>query len=281
MRRGISVSPGVAVGTAFCIHEIFVNPARMHVGEADTAAELARYEEAREQAKRALSTLTSAIGNHAGRDAAAIFAAQGAVLRDLALADKVRAWILDEQISAQAALQRLLELYKTVFSRVEDAYVPIGLMVEAPAAAITIRSMLPQVDFVSIGSNDLVQYLMAADRDNPKVAHLCQPLALAVIQVLTDVVHKCNAVGRTVTACGEMAGQSRAFVLLLAMGVRSFSMSPAFIPLIKEFAKHLSIADAVRILQHALTLHTTGKVTRYLAEQMKRLSPDFDRFDFA
>jgi len=144
MRRGISVSPGVAVGTAFCIHEIFVNPARMHVGEADTAAELARYEEAREQAKRALSTLTSAIGNHAGRDAAAIFAAQGAVLRDLALTDKVRAWILDEQISAQAALQRLLELYKTVFSRVEDAYVPIGLMVEVPAAAITIRSMLPK-----------------------------------------------------------------------------------------------------------------------------------------
>ncbi len=57
-------------------------------------------------------------------------------------------------------------------------------------------------------------------------------------------------------------------------------MSPAFIPYIKECAKHLSIADAVTFLQHALTLHTTGKVTHYLTEQLKRLSPDFDRFDF-
>ncbi len=157
--------------------------------------------------------------------------------------------------------------------------VPIGMMVEVPAAAISISSMLPQVDFVSIGSNDLIQYLMAADRDNPKVAHLCQPLAPAVLQVLTDVVHKCNAAGRTVTVCGEMAGQPRAFALLLGMGVRSFSMSPAFVPYIKEFAKQLSIADAVKILQHALTLHTTGKITRYLTEQLMRHSAAFSKFD--
>ena len=157
------------------------------------------------------------------------------------------------------------------------ADVPIGIMVEVPAAAITISSMLPQVDFVSIGSNDLVQYLMAADRDNPKVAYLCQPLAPAVLQVLTDVVRKGNEANRPVTVCGEMAGEPRAFALLLGMGVRSFSMSPAFIPYIKEFAKHVSLAEAARILAHALTLHTTGKVTHYLTEQLTPLFPDFGR----
>jgi phosphotransferase system enzyme I (PtsI) len=157
------------------------------------------------------------------------------------------------------------------------ADVPIGIMVEVPAAAIMIGSMLPQVDFVSIGSNDLVQYLMAADRDNPKVAHLCQPLAPAVLQVLTDVIRKCNEAGRPVTVCGEMAGQPRAFALLLGMGVRSFSMSPAFIPYIKELSKHLSLDEAGRILAHALTLHTTSKITHYLTEQLTRLVPDFGR----
>jgi phosphoenolpyruvate-protein kinase (PTS system EI component) len=150
-------------------------------------------------------------------------------------------------------------------------------MVEVPAAAITISSMLPQVDFVSIGSNDLVQYLMAADRDNPKVAHLCQPLAPAVLQVLSDVIRKCNAARRRVTVCGEMAGQPRAFTLLLGMGVRSFSMSPAFIPYIKELSRHLTLEEATRISDHALTFHTTAKITRYLTEQLARLVPDFGR----
>ena len=76
------------------------------------------------------------------------------------------------------------------------AEMPMGMMLEVPAAAISIDDMLPQVDFVSIGSNDLVQYLMAADRDNPKVSHLCQPLAPPVLRVLRDVIKACQQ-GRT------------------------------------------------------------------------------------
>ena len=73
---------------------------------------------------------------------------------------------------------------------------PIGMMLEVPAAAISIELMLDLVDFVSIGSNDLVQYLMAADRDNPKVSHLCQPLSPAVIRILESVVETCNREGK-------------------------------------------------------------------------------------
>jgi phosphotransferase system enzyme I (PtsI) len=162
------------------------------------------------------------------------------------------------------------------------ADVPIGMMLEVPAAAICVASMLPQVDFVSIGSNDLVQYLMAADRDNPKVSHLCQPLAPAVLRLLTDVIRQCNEAGKPVTLCGEMAGQPSAVALLLGMGLRSFSMSPAFIPYIKEFARYLTIEKTEEIVRHALTLRTTARVNRYVTDQLTKVCPDFTKqFDFA
>ena len=101
------------------------------------------------------------------------------------------------------------------------AQVPIGMMLEVPAAAVAIETMLEVADFVSIGSNDLVQYLMAADRDNPKVSHLCQPLSPPVLRVLANVISACNAADKPVTLCGEMAGQPSAFVALLGMGFRA------------------------------------------------------------
>ena len=118
--------------------------------------------------------------------------------------------------------------------------VPLGLMLEVPAAAITIEALLVESDFVSIGSNDLVQYLMAADRDNPKVSHLCQPQSPAVLQVLTQVIRACNNAKKPVTLCGEMAGSPSTFALLFGMGLRSFSMSPAFIPTVKELVRKLT-----------------------------------------
>ena len=122
--------------------------------------------------------------------------------------------------------------------------IPVGMMLEVPAAAVSIDTMLEVVDFVSIGSNDLVQYLMAADRDNPKVSHLCQPLSPPVLRILESVIGTCNRADKPVTLCGEMAGMPSAFVLLLGMGLRSFSMSSSFIPSIKDLASHLTIPHA-------------------------------------
>lgn len=159
--------------------------------------------------------------------------------------------------------------------------IPIGMMLEVPAAAISISDMLPHVDFVSIGSNDLVQYLMAADRDNPKVSHLCQPLAPPVLKTLATVIRACRKANKPVTLCGEMAGQPRAFVLLYAMGLRSFSMSPAFIPSMKELAAHLTEEIARRVLRKALTLRTTAAVKRYMAEQLAIIAPNLAMLDTA
>jgi phosphoenolpyruvate-protein phosphotransferase (PTS system enzyme I) len=159
--------------------------------------------------------------------------------------------------------------------------VRIGFMLEVPAAAVSIDALLEEVDFVSIGSNDLVQYLMAADRDNPKVSHLCQPLSPPVLRVLTNIIAACNAADTPVTLCGEMAGAPRAFVLLFGMGLRSFSMSPAFIPMIKDLAGHLTRKRAEKILRRALEIKTTAGVHRFMAAQIAEIAPNLKLLDSA
>jgi phosphoenolpyruvate-protein kinase (PTS system EI component) len=120
---------------------------------------------------------------------------------------------------------------------------------------------------------------MAADRDNPKVAHLYQPLSPAVLRVLANVIRGCHAAGKPVTLCGEMAGQPRAFVLLLGMGLTRFSTSPAFIPTLKELASHLTRHDAGKILKRALTLKTVAKIKRYMRDQIARIAPNIKLLD--
>ena len=135
------------------------------------------------------------------------------------------------------------------------------------------------LDFVSIGSNALIQYLMAADRDNPKVSHLCQPLSPPVLRLLNNVIRVCQENNMPVTLCGEMAGQPRAFVLLFAMGLRSFSMSPAFIPSIKELAGRITTEQAESILEHALKLRTTTNVKRFMASKLRQIAPALTLMD--
>jgi phosphotransferase system enzyme I (PtsI) len=187
-------------------------------------------------------------------------------------------------ITTLEEMRRVHTMVRRVCKQLEEegkdyGQVPIGMMLEVPAAVVSIRDILEAVDFVSIGSNDLVQYLMAADRDNPKVSHLCQPLAPAVLKVLSGLIEDCNASGKPVTLCGEMAGQPRAFVLLLGMGLRSFSMSPAFIPSIKELASHLTPRQARQILRHALELKTIANVKRYMRDQISRIAPNISLMD--
>lgn len=154
--------------------------------------------------------------------------------------------------------------------------VALGMMVEVPAAAVMVDQLLALVDFVSIGSNDLVQYLMAADRDNPKVSHLCQPLSPAVLRVLGNVVNACNRAKRPVTLCGEMAGQPQAFVVLLGMGLRHFSMSPAFIPTIKELASHLTVSMAENLLKKAMSQKTTRQIQKMLTAELLKIAPNLE-----
>ena len=172
--------------------------------------------------------------------------------------------------------------YKTLKTRrIKAREVPIGIMVEVPAIAVCIEQIVDQIDFVSIGSNDLVQYLMAADRDNPKVSHLCQPLAPPVLIVLKKVIEACNAANKPVTVCGEMAGTPKAFLLLLGMGLRRFSMSPAFIPSIKQLASQVELADAEQIVNSVMKLKTTSQVIKFMTRQVEQIAPNLAILDTA
>ena len=114
------------------------------------------------------------------------------------------------------------------------APVELGAMIEVPAAALSLSQFLRHFDFVSIGTNDLIQYTLAIDRADDAVAHLYDPWHPAVIGLIAAVIASANAAGKGVSVCGEMAGDPAFTELLLAMGLRSFSMHPAQIPSIKQ-----------------------------------------------
>jgi phosphoenolpyruvate-protein kinase (PTS system EI component) len=152
--------------------------------------------------------------------------------------------------------------------------IPIGIMIEVPAAALCIDEMLQEVDFVSIGSNDLVQYLMAADRDNPQVAHLCEPFSPALLRLLERVIDSCNQHGKPVTLCGEMAGWPRCFLPLFGMGLRRLSMSPAAVPTMKEMIRRTPLSVAKEITRRVLAMHTTGEVRGFLTRKVQEIWPN-------
>ncbi len=158
--------------------------------------------------------------------------------------------------------------------------VKTGVMVEVPAAAVCIDALLRETDFISIGSNDLIQYLVAADRDNPKVAHLCEPLSPAIFKVLQMVLDACRRTGTPITVCGEMAGQPRSALVLFGMGLRKFSMSPAFVPTIKALLNSVTTAQAERFAHQVLQLKTSEEIRTYLNARLHEVSSDLEVFDF-
>jgi phosphoenolpyruvate-protein phosphotransferase (PTS system enzyme I) len=157
--------------------------------------------------------------------------------------------------------------------------VPFGVMIEVPAAALCIDILLDEVDFVSVGSNDLIQYVMAADRDNPKVAHLCEPFAPAVFRLLHRVITACVERDKPVTLCGEMAGRPRCVLPLIGMGLRRLSMSPAFVPTVKELVRSLTLPMAQEAAEQVLRLKTTAEVRDYLTRRLKQVCPNVTLFD--
>jgi phosphoenolpyruvate-protein kinase (PTS system EI component) len=152
-------------------------------------------------------------------------------------------------------------------------------MIEVPSAALCINDILDEVDFVSIGSNDLIQYIMAADRDNPKVAHLCDPFTPAIYRLLNQVIQACVARRKPVTLCGEMAGRPRCFLPLFGMGLRSFSMSPAFVPTIKELVRSIDVGTARVLAERILAMRSVDEIKGFLTQRIQQICPNVAVFD--
>jgi phosphoenolpyruvate-protein phosphotransferase (PTS system enzyme I) len=157
--------------------------------------------------------------------------------------------------------------------------VPLGVMIEVPSAALCIEDILDEVDFVSIGSNDLLQYVMAADRDNPKVAHLCDPFSPAIYRLLHRVISAGRARNKVVTLCGEMAGRPRCFLPLFGMGLLEYSMSPAFVPTVKELVRAVDCTTARAIAERVLRMRTVAEIRGFLTDQLQTLCPNVAIFD--
>ncbi len=179
-------------------------------------------------------------------------------------------------------LKRMVRRTRQALAREGVAFgerIPLGVMLEVPAAALCVEALLDEVDFVSIGTNDLIQYLMAADRDNPKVAHLCEPFNPALMKLLALVIRACNRRGKPVTVCGEMAGRPRCVLPLLGLGLSRFSMSPAFVPSIKEMVRRTSMEAAREIAERVLTMNTIGEIRGYLTRKVRQLWPNVTMLD--
>ncbi len=149
-----------------------------------------------------------------------------------------------------------------------------GVMIEVPAAAIMAEQLAAEVDFLSIGTNDLVQYTMAVDRGNSSVATLFQPFnpaVLRMIRLVVDAAHKKNI---WVGVCGEMAGDPLATALLTGLGIDELSVIPPVLPEIKKIIRSITLKDARRVADKVLTMNTEEEIREYLSAIIKNKVPE-------
>jgi len=147
-------------------------------------------------------------------------------------------------------------------------HVDVGMMVEVPSAALLAHIFAPEVDFFSIGSNDLTQYTLAAERGNASVAYLQDGLHPAVLIQIRQVVQSAEAAGKWVSVCGELAADRQALPILVGLGVKKLSMSPGSIPQAKELVRQLTLRDVQQWANQALTLESAKAVRHFIRRQL-------------
>ncbi len=158
------------------------------------------------------------------------------------------------------AQQELLAEGVEVKPRVE-----LGIMVEIPSAAILLDALLPESDFVSIGTNDLIQYTLAVDRINEEVAHLYDPFHPAVLRLIDQIVEATHRHGKKVSACGEMSSDPKTAPLLLGLGVDTLSLTPRMFLRIKQTVRSLSMEKARAVARQALAMGDSDSVRKLAA----------------
>jgi len=144
-----------------------------------------------------------------------------------------------------------------------------GAMIEIPSAAVCADLLARKVDFLSIGTNDLIQYSLAVDRENSRVAHLYEPYHPAVLRLIRQTIEAGIRYRVEVSICGEMGGDPAAVVLLLGMGLRSFSMAPSLIAPVKKMVLSVTMAEAAELADHALSLGSAREIRKLIEEKLK------------
>jgi phosphotransferase system enzyme I (PtsI) len=180
--------------------------------------------------------------------------------------------IMYPMISGLGELQRANEVLESVKAELRsenqafDEAIEVGAMVEIPSAAAIIDLLAQEADFFSIGTNDLIQYLMAVDRLNDRVAHLYEPAHPAVLRTLKTIIDEANRLDIPVSVCGEIAGEPIYASLLLGMGASSLSLTSSMLPEVKYFIRKIDIADARALVEEVMQLNDPVAVVRRLED---------------
>ncbi len=170
---------------------------------------------------------------------------------------------LDELILAQALIDEACGELQTEGVPFDDD-IQVGIMVEVPAAVLIADHLVRLVDFLSIGTNDLTQYIMAADRTNAALGSLTQPFQPPVIRAIQQVVAAAHSHGAWVSVCGEWAGDTRATALLLGLGVDELSMAASAIPQVKHRIRLLDRTHTAAVAQAVLAMDSATAIEAYL-----------------
>jgi len=149
-----------------------------------------------------------------------------------------------------------------------DERIPLGVMIEVPAAAALADLILKEVDFVSIGTNDLIQYYLAVDRANEFVSYLYKPFHPAVLRLIQSVIQAAGRAEKHVVVCGEMAADPLSAIVMLGFGLRTFSMNPIFIPRIKKALRSVECRTAKKIVEEMLKLRSAQEIEEYVIEEI-------------
>ena len=147
---------------------------------------------------------------------------------------------------------------------------PVGIMVETPSAALIADRLAQEAEFFSVGTNDLIQYTLAIDRQNRDVAYLYKPLHLSVLRSIQNIVSAAKAAGIPVSMCGEMGGDPIYALVLLALGFDELSMTAGQIPVVKNILRSASRSEAQTLLNAAMELTTAEEIERYIRTEMER-----------
>jgi phosphotransferase system enzyme I (PtsI) len=197
-----------------------------------------------------------------------------AILRAGALG---RVRLLIPMVTSLEEILRVKELLAEVKEDLELEEVPfdrqmeLGIMVEVPSIVHLVSRIVREVDFLSIGTNDLIQYILAVDRGNHKVAELYEPLHPAVLAALGIIIEGAKREGKRVGMCGEMAGDPLYTLVLLGMGLEEFSMGSLFIPVVKKIIRSVTYRQAKATAQITMQMDTIGEIKKYLFDQMREL----------
>lgn len=155
-----------------------------------------------------------------------------------------------------------------------DRGIPLGIMIEVPAAAAITDLLVKEVDYLSIGTNDLIQYYLAVDRSNEFVSYLYKPLHPSVLRLIRFIIEAAHREKKDVTICGEMAADPLSAIVLLGFGLRKFSMNPIFIPRIKKVLRSVEHKTVQRIIRQAMNLKTAQEIEEYIIEKILVRHPD-------